>query len=78
MAAVWNYCKSKSVCEPDEPKDDADGAENEDDAKKGHGGCGHIQPQIQKGGLKLFLHYKKSKVDEEEVCCSNHTFHELC
>ena len=35
--------------------------------KKGHGGCGHIQPTIRKEGLKLFLNYKKLK-DEDEVC----------
>jgi len=35
--------------------------------KKGLGGCGHLQPQIRKEGLKLFLQYKKPK-DEDEVC----------
>ena len=38
-----------------------------DEPKKGHGGCGHLQPQIRKEGLKLFLQYKKPK-DEDEVC----------
>lgn len=28
---------------------------------KGHGGCGHVQPQIRKEGLKLFMVYGKGK-----------------
>ncbi len=54
------------ICEPDEPKDDNDNMEN-DEPKKGHGGCGAAQPQIRKEGLKLFVQYKRSK-DEDEVC----------
>jgi DNA-directed RNA polymerase II subunit RPB1 len=54
------------VCEPDEPKEEGDGAENEEpEAKKGHGGCGHIQPQIRKEGQKLFIQYKKLKDDDD-------------
>jgi len=49
------------VCEPDDPKDE--GAEPDtDEVKKGHGGCGHIQPQIRKEGLKLFVQYKKARM----------------
>jgi DNA-directed RNA polymerase II subunit RPB1 len=51
------------VCEPDEPKEDGENPDEE--AKKGHGGCGHIQPQIRKEGLKLFVQYKKAKDDDE-------------
>lgn len=52
------------VCEPDDPKDE--GAEPDaDEVKKGHGGCGHIQPQVRKEGLKLFVQYKKAKDDDE-------------
>jgi DNA-directed RNA polymerase II subunit RPB1 len=67
MAVVWNHCKTKMTCEPDEPPKD-DGAEGEnEEPKKGHGGCGHAQPQIRKEGLKLFLHYKKAKDDDEDI-----------
>ena len=52
------------VCEADEPKDE-EGNENEE-PKKGHGGCGGVQPTIRKEGLKLFVQYKKPK-DEDEV-----------
>ena len=65
MAIVWNHCKSKMVCEADEQRDEGD--LDGDEPKKGHGGCGHLQPQIRKEGLKLFLQYKKPK-DEDEVC----------
>jgi len=74
MSVVWNFCKSKTVCATDDP----DEAEQEvpDEAapvKKGHGGCGHIQPQIRKEGLKLFLQYKKSKEEDDMVCLPLHT-----
>jgi DNA-directed RNA polymerase II subunit RPB1 len=65
MAVVWAHCKSKMVCEADEPEKDGEAAEGEE-AKKGHGGCGHNQPLIRKEGLKLFAQYKKSK-DEDDV-----------
>ena len=65
MQVVWNYCKGKMICEPDEPKDE-DGGDG-DEAKHGHGGCGAAQPQIRKEGLKLFVQYKRSK-DDDEVC----------
>jgi DNA-directed RNA polymerase II subunit RPB1 len=67
MAAVWNFCKSKSVCDagPDEPKEEDPENATEEPQKQGHGGCGHIQPAIRKEGLKLFLQYKKAKDDDE-------------
>ncbi len=65
MAAVWNYCKSKTICEADEAKEEEPDAVSEEPQKKGHGGCGHIQPAIRKEGLKLFLQYKKAKDDDE-------------
>jgi hypothetical protein len=65
MAAVWAFCKTKMICEPDEPKEDEEDGAGDPNVKKGHGGCGHIQPSIRKEGLKLFLHYKKLKDDDE-------------
>ncbi|KAI0072877.1 beta and beta-prime subunits of DNA dependent RNA-polymerase [Panus rudis PR-1116 ss-1] len=62
---LWNYCKSKMVCEADEPRDENDNA-NADEPKKGHGGCGATQPLVQKEGLKSFVRYQRSK-DEDEV-----------
>ncbi|KAG2108751.1 uncharacterized protein F5147DRAFT_551048, partial [Suillus discolor] len=38
-----------------------------DEPKKGHGGCGHIQPAIRKEGLKLFVQYKRPKDENEDV-----------
>ena len=40
--------------------------ENAEEIKRGHGGCGHPQPQIRKEGLKLFLQYKKSKNEDDD------------
>jgi DNA-directed RNA polymerase II subunit RPB1 len=66
MAVVWAHCKTKMVCEPDDPKEEGADQDNEE-PKKGHGGCGHTQPQIRKEGLKLFVQYKKTK-DDDDVC----------
>jgi DNA-directed RNA polymerase II subunit RPB1 len=66
MQVVWGFCKGKMVCETDEPRDETDNADN-DEPKRGHGGCGAPQPQIRKEGLKLFVQYKRSK-DDDEVC----------
>lgn len=65
MQTVWAFCKGKTQCDADEPKEENDGGE-QDEVKKGHGGCGAAQPQIRKEGLKLFVQYKRSK-DEDEV-----------
>jgi len=65
MAVVWGHCKAKMACEPDDPKEE--GADDSEEPKKGHGGCGHVQPLVRKEGLKLFLQYKKPK-DDDEVC----------
>jgi len=64
MAVVWGHCKGKTICDPDDPKEE--GHEDEDgQIKKGHGGCGHRQPQIRKEGLKLFVQYKPQKDDDD-------------
>ncbi len=62
MAVVWAHCKGKMICEADEPKEE--GADGEDE-KKGHGGCGAVQPVIRKEGLKLFAQYKRPKDDDD-------------
>ncbi|EKM83352.1 hypothetical protein AGABI1DRAFT_65857 [Agaricus bisporus var. burnettii JB137-S8] len=64
LAVVWAHCKAKTVCEPDDIKEDGVDPEA-DEPKKGHGGCGHIQPQVRKEGLKLFVQYKKTKDDDD-------------
>uniref|UniRef100_A0A8H7YB65 DNA-directed RNA polymerase subunit n=2 Tax=Psilocybe TaxID=71950 RepID=A0A8H7YB65_PSICU len=65
MAVVWSHCKTKNICEPDDPKEE--GADPEAEEGRKHGGCGHAQPQIRKEGLKLFVQYKKAKDDDDEV-----------
>lgn len=68
MAVVWAHCKTKMICEPDDPKEE--GAEHDpEEVKKGHGGCGQVQPLVRKEGLKLFVQYKKPK-DDDDVCYS--------
>ena len=69
MARVWEHCKKKTVCEADDPKDE-EAEPVPEGQKRGHGGCGHIQPQIRKEGLKLFLVYKKAKDEDDPVSLS--------
>lgn len=65
MAVVWSHCKAKMVCEADEPKEE--NAEEGEEPKKGHGGCGHVQPLIRKEGLKMFVQYKRTKDEDDEL-----------
>ena len=71
MAIVWSHCKTKMICEADDPKEEGEDQEREDaeggykEPKKGHGGCGHIQPVVRKEGLKFFVQYKRPKDDNE-------------
>jgi hypothetical protein len=46
MGVVWNHCKSKTVCEPDNAKEEGAGPENKE-PKRSHGESEHIQPQIR-------------------------------
>ncbi|KAF8170369.1 hypothetical protein BJ912DRAFT_1148858 [Pholiota molesta] len=66
MSVVWAHCKTKMVCEPDEPKEEGADADGEE-VKKGHGGCGHNQPVVRKEGLKLFVQYKKAKDEDDDM-----------
>ncbi|KAH9466080.1 hypothetical protein MJO29_007760 [Puccinia striiformis f. sp. tritici] len=69
FAAVHQLCRGKNICEADPGDDKADNPDEpipDDQAPKGHGGCGHAQPQIRKEGLKMFLQYTKRKGEEDE------------
>ncbi|KAJ2926883.1 hypothetical protein H1R20_g10219, partial [Candolleomyces eurysporus] len=66
MAVVWSHCKTKMSCDADDPKEEGADPEGEE-PKKGHGGCGHQQPVIRKEGLKMFVQYKRSKDDDDEM-----------
>lgn len=76
MSVVWNYCKTKTLCETDAIEEtDHDVPDEAAPVKKGHNGCGHVQPQIRKEGLKLFLQYKKTKDEDDMVCFSRAARH---
>ncbi|KAI9705899.1 MAG: DNA-directed RNA polymerase II subunit RPB1 [Candelina mexicana] len=66
--AVWRLCKPKMICETDEePKDDEFQGDNLKEPKKqrSHGGCGNVQPEVRREGLKLMGTWKVPKGDEE-------------
>ena len=62
--AIWRICKPKMICESAMPQ-------NEDNAEKGkeithdHGGCGNMQPEVRREGLRLTGTWKAQKGDEE-------------
>ncbi|TXT08619.1 hypothetical protein VHUM_02747 [Vanrija humicola] len=75
LKAIWALARPKNICEPDSLEENDDGdATNEDEftreqkanKPKGHGGCGHEQPQYRKEGLKLIGVFKPSKDKGEE------------
>ena len=60
LAVVHALVKTKNTCEMDVIDEEQQVPEGEE-PPKGHGGCGHTQPQIRKEGLKLFMVYGKGK-----------------
>jgi DNA-directed RNA polymerase II subunit RPB1 len=73
LAAVYDLCKGKNVCEGGEDMD-LKGKENTDfgeftdsELKKiGHGGCGRYQPNVRKKGLELTAEWKHLNEDTQE------------
>ncbi|KTW31322.1 DNA-directed RNA polymerase II subunit rpb1 [Pneumocystis jirovecii RU7] len=63
LIAVWNICKTKMICEIDQPVND----HYEAKSMIGHGGCGNLQPIIRKDGLKLWATYKRPKDSESDL-----------
>ena len=63
--AVWRLCKPKMVCETTVAIDDDAPPEKAKEPKHDHGGCGNIQPEIRREGLRLNGTWKPQKGDEE-------------
>jgi len=68
LAFVHDICKSIKVCQADAPDNPDEPPQLDEDGqpvqKAQHGGCGHMQPNIRKEGLKLSL-VTQRKTDEE-------------
>lgn len=63
--AVWRLCKPKMICETSVTLDDDAPPEKAKEPKHDHGGCGNIQPEIRREGLRLNGTWKPQKGDEE-------------
>jgi DNA-directed RNA polymerase II subunit RPB1 len=63
--ALWNICKSKTVCETS-PAPDGDDMDKSKAPKHDHGGCGNVQPTIRRKALELIGTWKVRKGDEDE------------
>lgn len=59
---VYNICKTKTVCQADET-DQQDSSTD----KKGHGGCGGVQPNIKRDGLKITAEFNRKQATDESI-----------
>ncbi|MCJ1311030.1 DNA-directed RNA polymerase II subunit rpb1 [Agyrium rufum] len=65
---IWRLCKPKMVCETDEDEPDNDDGPRQGDAPlKKHGGCGYMQPEVRREGLKLTGTWKPPKGDDDSA-----------
>ncbi|MCJ1486148.1 DNA-directed RNA polymerase II subunit rpb1 [Schaereria dolodes] len=62
--AIWKLCKPKMICETMSVAEDDDMGKTKE-PKHDHGGCGNIQPEVRREGLKLTGTWKAQKGDEE-------------
>nr|WBP62233.1 RNA polymerase II largest subunit [Cladonia rangiferina] len=63
--AIWRHCKVKMVCETTVALDEDAPPEKQKEPKHEHGGCGNVQPEIRREGLRLTGTWKPQKGDEE-------------
>ena len=64
---MWRLSKPKLVCETSAPpEEEGEAPADKAKEKKGnHGGCGNVQPEIRREGLRLTGTWKPQKGDEE-------------
>ncbi|MCJ1423927.1 DNA-directed RNA polymerase II subunit RPB1 [Sticta canariensis] len=62
--AIWRLCKTKMVCETAAGGED-DNMDKSKEPKHDHGGCGNVQPEVRREGMKLNGTWKPQKGDEE-------------
>ena len=62
---VWRASKPKMICETTVVSEEDGSADKSKESKHDHGGCGNIQPEIRREGLKLTGTWKPQKGDEE-------------
>lgn len=64
--AIWRLCKPKLICETSTVDDGDYGSKLEKGKKTSkHGGCGNLQPEVRREGLRLTGTWKAQKGDEE-------------
>lgn len=63
--AVWRLCKPKMICESNASTEEDAPSDEPKKPKHDHGGCGNIQPEIRREGLRLTGTWKAQKGDEE-------------
>jgi DNA-directed RNA polymerase II subunit RPB1 len=63
---IWRLCKPKMKCESDDAENDENG-DPKDAARRVHGGCGNIQPEVRQQALQLLGTWKTPKDEESDA-----------
>lgn len=63
--AVWRLSKPILVCETSTPAEEGDAPGDKKKERSNHGGCGNVQPEVRREGLRLTGTWKPQKGDEE-------------
>jgi DNA-directed RNA polymerase II subunit RPB1 len=64
---IWRLCKPKMICESDVAMTDDDfNGDPKEAAKRSHGGCGNIQPEVRQVTLQLWGTWKVPKDEDGE------------
>src|ERR1700730_13332917 len=65
--AIWRLCKPKMICDIDASPDDPEFEANpKEAAKRSHGGCGNVQPEVRQTALQLWGTWKVPKDEDNE------------
>ena len=65
--AVWRLCKPKMICETTVNMDEEEAPEGKaKEIKHDHGGCGNVQPEVRREGLRLIGTWKPQKGDDND------------
>ncbi|TGO54691.1 hypothetical protein BCON_0103g00020 [Botryotinia convoluta] len=66
--AIWKLCKVKMVCDSDVQMNEEEfNGDPKEAAKKSHGGCGNIQPEVRQTALALWGTWKAPKDEDGEA-----------
>lgn len=66
LTAVYNICKSKTICEGGDELEDQNNPNREESTKPKHGGCGGYQPSYKRDGWRINAEFKQVQDETAE------------